>query len=163
MNQLIDRKETIGTAESCTGGLIGSLITEISGSSKTYWGGVITYSNEAKVKLLGVPERVLLEKGAVSKETVTLMAQRMREMGNTHWGIGVSGIAGPMGGSTEKPVGTVYIALAGTNGYLRVERFHFKGARQEIRIKASLLSLLLLESCVCQEFDIDIERLNAYI
>ncbi len=163
VKRLIERKEMVSTAESCTGGLIGALLTDIPGSSKVYWGGVITYSNEAKVHLLGVPERVLLESGAVSRETVTLMAQQAMGMGNTQWGIGVSGIAGPTGGTTEKPVGTVYIALSGSNGYLRVERIQFTGTRQEIRKKTALLSLLLLESCVCKEFDIDIERLNAYI
>jgi len=163
VKRLIDRKEMVSTAESCTGGLIGTLLTDIPGSSKVYWGGVITYSNEAKVHLLGVPERVLLENGAVSRETVTIMAQQAMGMGNTQWGIGVSGIAGPTGGTTAKPVGTVFIALAGLNGFLRVERIHVTGSRQEIRKKSAILSLLLLESCVCKEFDIDIERLNAYI
>lgn len=160
---LIDRKEMVTTAESCTGGLIGTLITAIPGSSRIYWGGYITYSNEAKIRLLGVPEDVLRENGAVSRETVMLMAQQAMKMGNTQWAIGVSGIAGPTGGTIEKPVGTVYIALAGAQGYLRVEKVHFRGTRQEIRTKTAILSLLLLESCVGGDFDIDMKRLNAYI
>ncbi len=159
---LTDRKEMIATAESCTGGLIGAILTEIPGSSRVYWGGCITYSNEAKIQLLGIPQSVLMEKGAVSRETVTFMAEQARKMGNTQWAIGVSGIAGPTGGTVEKPVGTVYIALARTRGHTRVEKFLFKGTRHEIRIKTAFVSILLLESAV-KDFDIDIERLNAYI
>ena len=163
VKQLIDRKAMISTAESCTGGGIGALLTEIPGSSRIYWGGCITYSNEAKVRLLGVPEDVLLERGAVSRETVSIMAKQIASVGKTQWAIAVSGIAGPTGGTAEKPVGTVYIALVGPEGYMRVEKIFFRGTRQEIRKKAACLSLLLLESAVCREFDIDIEGLNVYI
>ena len=163
VKQLVQRKEMVSTAESCTGGGIGALLTEIPGSSRIYWGGCITYSNDAKVRLLGVPEQVLLERGAVSRETVSIMAKQATSLGKTQWAIAVSGIAGPSGGTAEKPVGTVYIALAGPEGYMRVEKIFFRGTRQEIRKKAALLSLLLLESSVCKEFDIDIEGLNVYI
>ena len=163
VKQLLQRNEMVTTAESCTGGRIGALLTEVPGSSRIYWGGFITYSNDAKVRLLGVPEHVLLEKGAVSRETVILMAQGATSLGKTQWAIAVSGIAGPTGGTAEKPIGTVYIALTGPNRYLRVEKIFFKGTRHEIRKKAALLSLLLLESAVCKEFDIDIEGLNVYI
>jgi PncC family amidohydrolase len=103
---------TLGVAESCTGGLLGHLITSISGSSAYFEGGVISYSNEAKERVLGVPHDTLLEHGAVSKETAIAMAQGARRLLQTDVALSVTGIAGPTGDTPEKPVGLVYLGLA---------------------------------------------------
>ena len=103
---------TLSAAESCTGGLISKLMTDLPGVSEVYMGGVCTYSNEAKSALLGIDPALIREKGAVSAEVAREMAERVRERFSTDLGIGVTGIAGPGGGTAEKPVGLVYIALA---------------------------------------------------
>jgi PncC family amidohydrolase len=104
---------TVATAESCTGGLIGSLLTDISGSSDYYLGGVIAYSNQVKQALLGVQAKTLSIAGAVSQETAIQMAHGARRLLGTDYALSVTGIAGPTGGTPGKPVGLVYIALAG--------------------------------------------------
>ncbi len=109
---LRDRGLTLATAESCTGGLVGHLVTNISGSSDYYQGGVISYSNEVKARLLGVGVDILERDGAVSEPVARQMAQGVRRLIGADIGIGVTGIAGPTGGSAEKPVGLVYIALS---------------------------------------------------
>ena len=113
---LAARGHTLATAESCTGGRIAAACTEIPGSSAWFLEGVVSYSNAAKVRLLGVPETLLNEHGAVSEPVVQHMAMASRERADATWGIGVSGIAGPGGGSPEKPVGTVHIAVDGPGG-----------------------------------------------
>jgi nicotinamide-nucleotide amidase len=102
---------TVATAESCTGGLIGKRITEVPGSSQVYGFGVVTYANEAKMKLLGVKEETLKQYGAVSPQTAAEMAAGARSLSGADIAIAVTGIAGPGGGSTEKPVGLVYIGV----------------------------------------------------
>jgi PncC family amidohydrolase len=107
---------TLATAESCTGGLVSDRITNVSGSSEYFPGGVVTYFNEAKVNLLGVLWDTLNAHGAVSEETVLEMARGARKLFKTDIGLSVSGIAGPMGGLPDKPVGTTFIGLAANNG-----------------------------------------------
>ena len=102
----------LALAESCTGGLIGHRITNIPGSSGYYRGGVNSYSNQLKMELLGVPEEILIKHGAVSPETAKAMAEGIRKLANTDVGLATTGIAGPDGGSDEKPVGLVYLAVA---------------------------------------------------
>ena len=109
---LSQRGWTLAVAESCTGGLVGHRITNVSGSSAYFEGGVISYSNEAKEHVLGVPLETLVDHGAVSKETALAMARGVRRVLGTDLAVSVTGIAGPGGGTTEKPVGLVYIALA---------------------------------------------------
>jgi nicotinamide-nucleotide amidase len=109
---LIKNKQTLSTAESCTGGFIAQMITAIPGSSQYYQGGVVTYSNDLKEKLVGVRKETLEKYGAVSRETVTEMAEGIRRQSDSDFAIASSGIMGPEGGNTEKPVGTVWIGLA---------------------------------------------------
>jgi PncC family amidohydrolase len=115
---------TIATAESCTGGLVGHLITNVSGSSDYYVGGVAAYANEVKEQLLQVARSTLEEQGAVSAECAEEMAQGVRRLLQTDIGIATTGIAGPTGGTPEKPVGLVYIALA-TKDYVYYEKHVF--------------------------------------
>src|SRR5207253_2793723 len=99
------------TAESCTGGMIGEMLTAVPGSSAYYLGGVISYANEVKVRVLGVSEETLLQHGAVSRSCVEEMAQGVRRLTGATWGVAVSGVAGPDGGTPDKPVGTVHVAV----------------------------------------------------
>ncbi|NEQ23464.1 MAG: competence/damage-inducible protein A [Microcoleus sp. SIO2G3] len=110
---LQQRQETVSVAESCTGGGLGEALTSIAGSSRYFWGGVISYSNEVKQQLLGVDPDALVQYGAVSDEVAQQMASGVRDRLNTTWGIGITGVAGPDGGTATKPVGLVYIGLAG--------------------------------------------------
>lgn len=123
---------TLALAESCTGGMIAQRITRIAGSSAYFLEGAVTYSNGAKVRQLGVPEKTLVEFGAVSGEVATAMAAGIRAAAGSDLGLAVTGIAGPDGGSEEKPVGTVFIALAAPDG-CRAQRFQFEGRRDEVR------------------------------
>jgi nicotinamide-nucleotide amidase len=126
------RKQTVATAESCTGGLIAGAITEIAGSSAWFGFGFVTYANAAKQQLLGVSEQLLDEYGAVSEAVVRVMAEGALRNAGSDWAVAVSGVAGPSGGSTEKPVGTVWLAWAGPAG-ITTELQHFAGGRHEIR------------------------------
>jgi nicotinamide-nucleotide amidase len=126
------RGYTLATAESCTGGLVAGRITETPGSSEYFLEGVVSYSNEAKVDLLGVPKELIEAHGAVSEEVAVAMAEGIRKRAGSTFGIGVTGIAGPGGGSEEKPVGLVYIALA-DNSQTTTRKFIFPGDRQFIR------------------------------
>ena len=134
---------TLAVAESCTGGLLGKMITDISGSSRYFWGGVISYSNQAKQQLLGVRSATLNNHGAVSRATALEMAQGVKRMAGTHLGVAITGIAGPDGGSTEKPVGLVYIAVVGDN-LEQVREMHFVGSRDAIRMLSAKSALDLL-------------------
>jgi len=114
-NLLKDKNLTLATAESCTGGLLASKITDISGSSQYFLGGVNVYSNESKIKILGVNDSTIREKGAVSEETAIEMAYKVRLLFNSDIGVSITGIAGPEGGTDEKPVGLVYIGYSDNN------------------------------------------------
>ena len=137
---LKQRRLTIAVAESCTGGLIGALITNIAGSSEYFERGVVTYSNAAKSELLGVPVELIARHGAVSSEVAAAMAQGIREAAKTDLGLSATGIAGPGGGSEKKPVGLVYTALASSQGVKTVEH-RFLGDREQIRARASQMAL----------------------
>lgn len=136
------KEESLSTAESCTGGYIAHLITSIPGSSTWYNGSIVSYSNNAKSTLLDVPHELLDKHGAVSKEVVEVMAKNVREKLKTTWSIAVSGIAGPDGGTIEKPVGTVWIAIAGPN-LVYSEQFLF-GDNRERNIRRSAIAALNL-------------------
>ena len=123
---------TLATAESCTGGLIGHRLTNVPGSSGYYLGGVVAYDNRLKEQLLGVPREVLERQGAVSEETAVAMAQGVRRLLGADFGLAVTGIAGPTGGTPEKPVGLVYIALSAPDGTCCRE-FRFPGQRHAVR------------------------------
>jgi nicotinamide-nucleotide amidase len=119
---------TIATAESCTGGLIGHTLTNISGSSEYYDRGIVSYSNRAKIELLGVKEETLKKYGAVSEQTAKEMAEGVRKRSKVDIGIATTGIAGPTGGTRDKPVGLVYIGLS-TPEFTIVKKFNFHGNR----------------------------------
>lgn len=140
---LIDFKVTVSTAESCTGGYISHLITRVSGSSVYYKGSLITYANEAKEDMLNVNSNDLKNHGAVSKEVVEQMAIQVKKHFKTDYSIATSGVAGPNGGSESKPVGTVWIAIAGPNG-VKSNRFQFGRSRIRNIKKAALMSMDLL-------------------
>jgi PncC family amidohydrolase len=133
----------IATAESCTGGLIAVRLTEVPGSSQYFEAGFVTYSNMAKNRFLGVPPAMLAEHGAVSEPVARRMAEGARKAALADVAIAVTGIAGPSGGSAEKPVGTVFIALATGEGTI-VRRFLFSGERKKIREKTADEALGLL-------------------
>ncbi|WP_411727949.1 CinA family protein [Methyloglobulus sp.] len=126
----------IATAESCTGGWIAQAITEVPGSSAWFDRGLVTYSNDAKVQMLGVNPQTLAQHGAVSAEVAQQMAAGALANSEADWAIAVTGIAGPDGGSEEKPVGTVYIAWQNKNGFSNVERLSVPGNRHQIRKQA---------------------------
>lgn len=145
---LTSKKQTLATAESCTGGFIAHSITSESGASNWFKGSVIAYSNDIKVKVLGVDPLAIDNYGAVSEQVVRQMAEGARKTLNTHYAIATSGIAGPDGGSDEKPVGTVWIAVASPSETIAHE-FHFSSDRERNIIRSSqsaldLLRLLLL-------------------
>lgn len=136
INKLVEKLNkksmTIATAESCTGGMIGACITSVSGASNVYNEGYITYSNDAKEKNLGVSHTTLETYGAVSEQTAREMADGVRRKANADIGIAVTGIAGPTGGTDEKPVGLVYIGVA-TKDDVKAHRFVFSGDRDAVR------------------------------
>ncbi|MBN1526763.1 MAG: nicotinamide-nucleotide amidohydrolase family protein [Candidatus Omnitrophica bacterium] len=134
------KKRTIAVAESCTGGLVSSRITNVSGSSDYFLMGTVTYANKAKEKILGVPKEALKKRGAVSKEVAAMMAKGVRKLAGAYIGIGITGIAGPTGGTAKKPVGLVYIALV-TDKKRIVRECRFRGSRKEIKFQASQVAL----------------------
>jgi len=131
---------TIAVAESCTGGLVAQRLTSIPGSSSYFLGGVVCYSNEVKAAWVDVPEELIQEKGAVSSEVALALAEGIRRRSGASLGLGITGIAGPGGGTREKPVGTVHMALAGSAG-MKERSFHFPGDRERIRQQASQAAL----------------------
>ena len=146
----IKNRKKIAIAESCTGGLIGDRITNISGSSEIFTGGVIVYSNDSKVKILGLDNEGLNEFGAVSKFTASKMAENVKTMFNSSFGLSVTGIAGPNGGTKEKPVGLVYIGLASDKDTI-VEKYNFGKDRELNKIKTSQAALQILRKGLLDE------------
>ena len=140
-NLLKAKGQTIATAESCTGGKLASLLNKHAGSSAFYWGSVISYDNSVKEHLLGVPAELIKAHGVVSEEVVRVMAKSVRKSLNTNYGIATSGIAGPSGGSVEKPVGTVWIAWATPEG-TTAECFHLGKLREQITDRACVKALV---------------------
>lgn len=146
-NLLKDKGCTLATAESCTGGYIAYLITSIPGSSAYYKGSIIAYSNEIKTKELGVSEKVLQEQGAVSEAVVKEMAESIRNRFGSDYSIAISGIAGPDGGTKDKPVGLVWIAIAGPTG-VQTNKFLFGDNRERNIRRAALQALNLLRKVI---------------
>ena len=140
---LRERGQTVATAESCTGGLIAQRITDVAGSSAVFPGGVVAYSNAAKTALAAVPEALISRVGAVSAEVALALAEGARNRFGADYGIGVTGIAGPDGGTPEKPVGLVYLAVAFPGG-CEVDHAHYIGSRSVIRHRASQTALNML-------------------
>lgn len=146
-NLLIKKKKTLAVAESCTGGFLSNLITNVPSSSKYFILGVTAYSNQAKISLLKIPPKIILKNGSVSEEVAKLMAESIRKLANADFGVSITGIAGPSGGSKAKPVGTVFIAIDGPHKKIS-KKFYFKGTRLTIKRKASLKALELLKICL---------------
>jgi nicotinamide-nucleotide amidase len=138
----------IATAESCTGGLIGAALTAIPGSSRWYDRGFVTYANAAKRDMLGVPSAILRQHGAVSPETAIAMAEGALKKSPVAAAVAVTGIAGPDGGTADKPVGLVFMASASQNQPPLLERHLFAGNRDEVRHAAALAALKLLTRTV---------------
>ena len=141
--KLIDTKKTLTLAESCTGGLIASRLTNCPGSSKYLLCGIVSYSNMAKTRTLKIPENIIKKHGAVSSQVATLMAKNVRKLYISDFAIGISGIAGPDGGTRTKPVGLTYIAVASQNEAICL-KCEFTGERRQIKTKASTQALRLL-------------------
>lgn len=147
---LLQRKENLATAESCTGGRVGQLITSVSGASVIYAGGVITYSDEAKKNILQVPSRILEQYGAVSEQTAFWMAAQTRKLFDTDWAISITGIAGPSGGSAEKPVGMVAFGWSSAFGTI-TQTVKFRPVeREQIQARAALHALNGLKKLLLQ-------------
>jgi len=143
IKELDKRNETIVFAESCTGGLLSSSLTSISGSSKVFQGSIVSYSNELKNSLLNISEDMLEKYGAVSKEVCEAMAINVKEKLGADWAIAISGIAGPNGGSQEKPVGLVYIAISGPNNQITNIKKTFNSTRNRIEIQTISVNVCL--------------------
>jgi competence/damage-inducible protein CinA-like protein len=137
------RSLTLAVAESCTGGLLAQRITSLSGSSRYFLGGAIVYANELKTQFASVPKALIQKHGAVSREVAQAMAEGIRQRCLSSYGIGITGVAGPTGGTEEKPVGLVYVALAGDEGTQVVER-SFPGDRKRIRWFATQQALEMI-------------------
>jgi PncC family amidohydrolase len=140
---LLARSARLALAESCTGGLVGSRLTEVPGSSRYLLGGVVAYHNNVKAALLRVPRALLNRHGAVSAPVAAAMARGARRAFRSEVAVAVTGIAGPGGGSAEKPVGLVYVAVTGF-GRSRCRRAVFAGDRRRVRSQAADLALILL-------------------
>lgn len=143
-NMLKQKNMTLSTAESCTGGLLSHRITNIPGSSQYFLEGVISYSNEAKNKILGVPMDLIEAHGAVNAPVVEAMAKGVKKLSGSSIGVGISGIAGPTGGTAEKPVGTVFVGIDGDDFETISREFHFHGNREEIKLVTVLNTLYMI-------------------
>jgi nicotinamide-nucleotide amidase len=143
MKRFLSQKATLSVAESCTGGLLAKRLTDASGSSKYFLGGVVSYANSVKRSMLEVSREVLWKHGAVSEEVALAMAHGVRSKFGSAWALSITGIAGPGGGTAKKPVGLVYIALVGPKSK-KSYRFHFRGSRSVIRDRAVTAALSLL-------------------
>lgn len=148
---LCEKRLTISTAESCTGGMVAETLISFAGISEVFKEGVITYSNEAKVKRIGVKEETLKEYGAVSEETAKEMAEGVATLANTNIAISTTGIAGPGGGTEDKPVGLVYVGIY-INGETIVEKLNLNGNREAVRRKATMNALNILRKELMKRF-----------
>ena len=142
---LINNGKTISVAESCTGGLLSKLLTDLSGSSKYFVLGIVAYNNKIKESILQIPKGIIRKNGAVSTETAKSLAKSVRKIAKTDFGIGITGIAGPAGGSAQKPVGTVFIAVSGKKQTI-CKKYIFSGSRSIIRKKSALKALEVLKT-----------------
>ncbi len=140
------RGESLVTAESCTGGWVAKVCTDLPGSSAWFDRGFVTYSNAAKQELLGVSAGALERHGAVSEQTVREMAEGALQHSRAQWALAISGLAGPGGGSAEKPVGTVWFAWSGPGGWVMSRRYRFDGDREAIRRRSVATTLSVLTS-----------------
>ncbi len=145
--QLTRKKLTLSVCESCTGGMLSSMLTDIPGSSKYYVGGIVAYSNRIKEKIVGVKRSTLKKHGAVSAEVAREMASGVCRIFKSNIGIGITGIAGPSGGSKKKPVGLVYLGFA-SKKKTSVKKLLLKGSRDTIRKKACKEALRFLAACL---------------
>ena len=141
------KKYTLATAESCTGGMVAASIVDVPGASDVFMEGFVTYSNEAKMRTLGVSAETLKLYGAVSEQTAREMAAGACLKAGTNTAVATTGIAGPSGGTKEKPVGLVYVACA-VNGKVGVEELHLAGTRYEIRSMSTDAALELLKTLI---------------
>jgi nicotinamide-nucleotide amidase len=139
-----ERGESVATGESCTGGLVAERLTRVPGSSAWFRGGAVAYANEAKRAVLGVAAETLAHDGAVSEATATALARGAVDRFDTNWGIGITGVAGPGGGSEEKPVGLVHLAVVDAGGAVSHRRAVFPGDRERVRWQSSQWSLDML-------------------
>ena len=144
LQHLTQHKQTVSSAESCTGGLLAGELTRLSGSSAIFTHGFVTYSNAAKHELLGVKNETLQQFGAVSQQTVAEMANGALQKAHADYALAISGIAGPTGGTADKPVGTVCFGLA-TKNQTQTQTKHFSGSRDEVRQQAVDYALQLLK------------------
>lgn len=151
---LIQKKLTISLAESCSGGLVSHRLTNIPGISSSYLLGVVSYSNQAKSQLLKVPPDLIKDKGAVSPEVARKMARGVRAIAGADLSLGITGIAGPTGGTPQKPVGLVYIALNTEEGEI-CQRYLFSGDRETIKWKTSQAALDLLRQYLLGEIKLE--------
>lgn len=133
---LLANGQKLATAESCTGGWVGQCLTAVAGSTAWFERGFVTYSNAAKHEMLGVENETLLAHGAVSEPTAAAMADGALRRSHAHWALAITGVAGPTGGSADKPVGTVCFAWAGAEGRLDSQTCHFTGTREEVRAQS---------------------------
>jgi len=144
---LMSKGLTVAVAESCTGGKLGDMLTDVPGSSDYFLGGVISYSNDAKSNLLGVDAKMLKAKGAVSEEVAVQMAAGARRQLRADVGVGITGIAGPTGGTPTKPVGLVYVAISSSKSS-KCSRCVFKGSRSEIKTQSANRAFEMLREFV---------------
>lgn len=143
ISRLVKKGLSLAVAESCTGGLVCHKITQTPGASETFREGIICYSNESKIKRLGIPAKLLSRYGAVSPQVCKLMVQNVGRQASANIGLAVTGIAGPDGGSSQKPVGLVFIGLY-INNKVAIKRFIFKGSRARIKEQAANTALKML-------------------
>jgi nicotinamide-nucleotide amidase len=145
---LTEKKLTLATAESCTGGLIAHRITNVPGSSNYFERGFVTYSNRSKTEMLGVEARLLSRFGAVSRQVARAMAVGVKRVSGASVGLAVTGIAGPVTDQSKKPVGLVYVAVCGRNGSVKVRQHNFAGTRLQIKKQSAESALALLMETV---------------
>ncbi len=143
LNKLIQKRLTLAIAESCTGGLLSNRITNISGSSHAFLLGIVTYSNDSKTRILKIPKKIIVTHGAVSEEVVKRMALNIRKIAQASISVGITGIAGPHGGTKTKPAGTVFIAVSSKKKVL-VKKSLFRGSRLQVKRKATDKAIKML-------------------